>query len=71
MFYALIVICALDAPCDLDHAIHATQSAPIYRSEDECVAGARAHLPRMDVPALREGVPYQVDITCETTGAPA
>lgn len=71
-FYALIVICALAEPtCDAEHAVYATQSAPIFDTEQECLDASRAHIAHRYIPALRRGESYQIEITCETTGDPA
>lgn len=72
MFYALIVICALTEPtCDVEHAVYASQSAPIFGTEEECHDASRAHLGYTLIPALKFGTEYQIEITCESTGSPA
>lgn len=72
MFYALIVICAITEPtCDVEHAVYASQSAPIFDTEDECREGARMHAAHQSIPALLPGNEYQIEITCENTGRPA
>jgi hypothetical protein len=71
-FYALVVICALAEPtCDVEHAVYASQSAPIFDTEDECKDAAMAHVAHRQIPALVPGQEYQIEITCESTGSPA
>jgi hypothetical protein len=68
MFYALLIICAVDAPtCDAEHAIFAEQSPLPFSSEEACRAGAFEHVREIwgRIPALRDGVEYQVVIDCE------
>ena len=72
MFYALLIICQAVAPvCDLDHAVYAEQSPPIFASEDRCVMGALAHLREMPLPRLEADTEYQIEIECEMTEEPA
>lgn len=74
MFYALIVICLVGvSECDIDHAIYAEQSPPLFSSIEECVEAARAHVIAKyhDIPALRGADRFVLDISCETVGAPA
>lgn len=71
-FYALIVICALAEPtCDVEHAVFAIQSLPIFDTEDECKDAAMAHLAHRRIPALVPGHDYQIEITCEAIAPPA
>lgn len=72
MFYALIVICTLTEPvCDAEHAVYADQSAPLFETEGECIAGARAHIVHTPLPMLKADTQYQIEITCETISRPA
>lgn len=82
MFYALLIICPfvaadpsanapLAADCDLDHAIYAEQSPPIFETEHDCVAGALAHLHETVLPRIKEDTEYQIAIECEMTEEPA
>jgi hypothetical protein len=72
MFYALLIICPAVAPaCDLDRAVYAEQSPPIFASEDQCVMGALAHLREISLPQLKADTEYQIEIECEMTEEPA
>jgi hypothetical protein len=71
--YALLFICALDAPsCDAPHAIFAEQSPLPFSSEEACRAAAFAQLREIcgRISALRKGVEYQVVIDCEEAKLP-
>ena len=72
MFYALLIICPIMAPmCDLDHAVDAEQSSPIFVSEDQCVRGALRHLHDRLLSRLEPDTEYQIEIECEMTEEPA
>ena len=71
MFYALLIICQAVAPvCDLDHAVDAEQSPPIFESEDQCIRGALRHLQERPQPRLEPDTEYQIEIECEMTEEP-
>ena len=68
LFWALIVICAVDAPvCDMDHKIYAEKSEPEFPSELTCRAAALAHVQAMwgHIPGVKPGDEYQVTINCQ------
>ena len=74
MFYALIVICAIGEPaCDVEHALYAEQSPPLFSSPQECFDATVRHLHDMPLSDLRmkEGESYHLEVTCEraTDGA--
>ena len=72
MFYALLIICPIIAPtCDLDHAVEAEQSPPIFASKEACLFGAVAHLHETPMARLAPDTEYQVEIECEMTEEPA
>lgn len=66
MLYALIMICLAAEPvCDLDHAIWAEQSPPLYDSQAECEAASIHYLTTVSPPQLVEGAEYQIEVQCE------
>ena len=72
MFYALLIICtAIEPVCDLDHAVDAEQSPPIFASEDQCVTGALRHLHQRPLPRLEPNTEYQIEIECDMVEEPA
>jgi hypothetical protein len=65
MLYALVVVClAAEPTCDVEHAIFAEQSPPLFNSETECHHGAIAHLQNERIPSLKAETDYQVVIEC-------
>jgi hypothetical protein len=72
MFYALLIVCLASAPeCDLDNAVWAQQSPPIFESNDGCVRGAMSHLHEVPIPQLKENTEYQIDVECTKAVLPS
>jgi hypothetical protein len=79
MFYATLIVCKAvtsdwDAKqeCDLDHAVYAEQSPPIFDSEEECMDGVIERLYNYPIDGLDPDTQYDISIECEKTlGEPA
>ena len=72
MYAAIILVCLASEPtCDIDHAIVAARSRPIFASERACFDGAMEHFESVLAPDLEHGASYQVEIECTVAGTPA
>ena len=71
MYYALLIIClASELTCEVDNAIYAEQSPPMFNSKVECHTGALIHLHEISPPQLKENQKYQIEIECEKVDTP-
>ncbi len=71
MFYAMIALClASVGMCDVEHAVWAIQSDPVFTSVDECVS-LSVHRIWETLPTLNleQNVQYMYNIVCEMVDA--
>jgi len=75
MFYALVVVCSVAVdPCNVESALWAFQSDPVWTTSDECFAGAVDYVHTQDISKFKgfvDGEDYRVEIACEQTTPPA
>lgn len=74
MLYVLIIVCAAAVEtCDLDHAVWAEQSPPLFDDEDECFASAKLHLDMNwdDIEALKGLGEHKSVFICTEASEPA
>jgi hypothetical protein len=71
MFYAMISVCLTSIqPCNVEHALWAFQSDPVWQTSDECFAGARDFVQTQDISGFKgfvAGEDYRIEVTCEQT----
>ncbi len=74
MIYVMIIVCAAAVPtCDVEHAVWAQQSAPIFDDADECFADAKLHLAMNwdDIDVLHNLGAHRTVLICTEVGNPA